>query len=45
LRATAEIVAELEDAHLVHERVDAEREAPVVAILGARLAGVMDAAQ
>ncbi|MBY8855792.1 hypothetical protein K7711_04815 [Nocardia sp. CA2R105] len=45
LRATAEIVSELEDTHLVHERVDAELEAPVVAILHARLAGAAEAAR
>ncbi|MQY17989.1 hypothetical protein NRB20_10580 [Nocardia sp. RB20] len=45
LRATAEIVSELEDTHLVHERVDAELEAPVLAILRARLAGTVVAAR
>lgn len=43
LRNTAEIVAELDDVHLVHERVDEELEAPVLAILRDHLDAVLAA--
>ncbi|MBB5913371.1 DNA-binding SARP family transcriptional activator [Nocardia transvalensis] len=41
LRGTAEIVAQLEDADLVQERVDEELEAPVMAILREHLDAVL----